>query len=75
MKLKPDINIAAFLQTIQACSDDVYFATSEGDTLNLKSALSRLVFTAVLAEKLQEIDGCVTVQNTDDAALMYPYCM
>lgn len=75
MKLKPDINISAFLQTIQACSGDVYFVTPEGDTLNLKSALSRLVFTAVIAGKLQEIDGCVKVQNTDDADLMYPYCI
>lgn len=75
MKLKKDINTASFLQAVQSCSGDVCFVTPEGDNLNLKSALSRLVFTAVIAGKLQEIDGCITVQNTHDAALLHAYCI
>lgn len=75
MKLKPNINVTAFLQSVQNCNDDVCFITSEGDNLNLKSALSRLVFTAVIAGRLQEIDGCITVQNPHDEALLHSYCI
>lgn len=75
MKLKADINVPVFLQAVQACNGDVCFVTQEGDSLNLKSALSKFVFTAVIAGKLQKLEGSITVQNPQDAILLRDYCV
>lgn len=75
MKLKPNVNIPAFIETVRACSGQVCFETPEGDNLNLKSALSQLVFTTVIARKPQSLNGWITVQNPQDEALLYDYCM
>ena len=74
MKLKSNVNIPAFLQAVQSCRSEVCFATQEGDILNLKSVLSQFVFTAVIAGRLQKIDGVITVQDAQDKALLSDYC-
>lgn len=73
MKLNPDANIPAFLQAVQSCEGEVCFVTQDGDILNLKSALSQFVFTAVVAGKLRELDGHVTVEKKQDEALLQNY--
>ncbi|MDE5589095.1 MAG: hypothetical protein K2J60_08125 [Acetatifactor sp.] len=75
MKLKPNVNVPDFLQAVQACIDEVFFITSEGDHLNLKSALSQFIFAAVIAGRLQKLDGCITAQNPQDEALLRQYCV
>mgnify|MGYP001118793782 CR=1 FL=1 len=40
MKLKSDADTISFLNAVKACAGEVYFVTSEGDRLNLKSILS-----------------------------------
>lgn len=74
MKLKPDINIPAFFDAVRTCSGQVCFETPEGDSLNLKSTLSQLVFTTVIAGKLQALDGCIAIQDSRDAALLQDFC-
>lgn len=74
MKLKSNIQIPAFLQAVQACKGEVNFVTAEGDNLNLKSTLSQFVFTAVIAGKLQSLQGQVILQNPDDQAILQDYC-
>lgn len=74
MKLKPNVNIPAFLQAVQSCRGEVCFATQEGDILNLKSVLSQFVFTAVIAGSLQKFDGVITVQDAQDKAVLREYC-
>ncbi len=75
MRLNPNVNVPAFLEAVRSCRGEVSFVTSEGDILNLKSALSQFVFTAVVAGKLTELEGHITVQNSGDEELLYPYCM
>lgn len=47
MKLKRNINFVDFLKTIAQCESEVYFTSLDGDRLNLKSTLSRFLFSAV----------------------------
>ena len=75
MKLKTNVNVPDFLQAVQSCAGEVFFITSEGDHLNLKSALSQFIFTAVIAGKLQKLDGCITAQDSRDESLLRPYCI
>ena len=46
VRLKDQMPHAAFLQRVRECKGEVLFRTGEGDTLNLKSMLSQLLFTA-----------------------------
>lgn len=73
MKLKQDVNVPAFLQAVQSCTGEVYFSTSKGDHLILNSILSQFIFTTVIADKLQELDGSITVQFLQDEALLRDY--
>lgn len=65
MKLKSEIDLSAFLKAIQGCTGDVIFETDEGDRLNLKSALSQFVFTAVMASRLSDIPGQICCEGQD----------
>ena len=52
MKLRPDVSLSDFLRQVNLCEGDVYFETPEGDSLNIKSQLSKYVFlAAVTSEK------------------------
>lgn len=51
MKLKPDAVLADFLQEVARCEGEVYFETTEGDILNLKSQLSKYIFLAAAASQ------------------------
>lgn len=73
MKLKPNIKTPAFFEAVQACSGSVFFETEEGDNLNLKSTLAQYIFATVIAEKLQSLDGCITIQNPEDAARLHDF--
>lgn len=75
MRLNPNVNVPAFLQAVQSCNGEVCFVTREGDILNLKSTLSQFVFTAVIAGKLQNLEGQVSVQDSQDAILLRDYCI
>lgn len=47
MKLKRNIDFVDFLKTIAQCESEVYFDSVDGDHLNLKSTLSRFLFSTV----------------------------
>lgn len=49
MKLKSNVPLAEFLQTVNLCAGEVLYQTDEGDVLNLKSQLSKYLFLAVLS--------------------------
>ena len=42
MKLKQNIDVNAFLEAAKKCDNEVFFQTTEGDILNLKSLLSAM---------------------------------
>lgn len=48
MKLKDEFNVVAFLENAQNCIGDVFFHTTEGDILNLKSVLSQYVLVSLI---------------------------
>lgn len=49
MKPKTDIKLVDFLKAAKTCNGEVYYKTTEGDVLNLKSQLSQYIFLAALA--------------------------
>lgn len=49
MKLKSDIDYAAFFKQAKHCQGNVYYHTEEGDHMNLKSVLSMYVFATLNA--------------------------
>ena len=49
MKLKSDIDYAAFFKQAKHCQGNVYYHTEEGDHMNLKSVLSMYVFSTLNA--------------------------
>lgn len=71
MKLKTGADLAAFLEGVRSCSQNVFFDTAEGDHLNLRSTLARFVFTAA-AEKLGQLDYRITAA-AEDLALLAPW--
>ena len=48
MKLKENVDMKKFLETANQCSGSVFFQTTEGDILNLKSLLSRYVLMSIM---------------------------
>lgn len=71
MKLKTGIDVQVFLNSVKKCVSDVYLNTAEGDHMNLKSALSQIVFAAA-ADKLDSLN--LTVEfNPLDYNLMKPF--
>lgn len=49
MKLKENIDMIAFMDKTKQCHGDIYFHTSEGDSLNLKSTLCQLIMATLLS--------------------------
>lgn len=73
MKLKPTINIPAFLKAVQSCRSNVRFTTAEGDELNLKSTLSQLVFAAVCTDELRGLACSIQIEDPQDKAMLAEY--
>lgn len=48
MKLRKKIDYIKFLNSINECEEDVFFCTTEGDRINLKSMLSKYLFSAII---------------------------
>lgn len=72
MTLKPDADWNDFLQAVHACKGEVQFETVEGDQLNLKSALSQFIFTAVVTGQLKTFRGQILCEE-QDLPLLAPF--
>ena len=72
LKLKPDVNITAFMKAVQMCCQDVLFISQEGDRLNLKSALSQFLFV-MLQTKPEILGEGKIICDKADAELLHPY--
>ena len=70
MKIRKNINVAGFLDSVRKCEGNVYFKTIEGDQLNLKSLLSQYILVSIIGnEELME-NGVVECSKELDAALL-----
>ena len=66
MRLKRNIDCQIFLKTVQSCHDDVFFLSSEGDQLNLKSMLSQYMFAAAFADVELISQGQIVCHDSND---------
>ena len=72
-QLKESINHTAFLQQIQRCQGGVFFLTTEGDRLDLKSALSQLLFAAAFLNPKIAQNATIQCENPADHLLLEEY--
>lgn len=74
-KLKDNINMIDFLRTIAQCSGEVWFITSDGDQINLKSELSKYLFLTVSNSSKPNLLklGELKIDKIDDLDLLTPY--
>lgn len=73
MKLLDDINLADFFRKVQTCRGEVLLVTSEGDRLNLKSALSQFVFAAAIRGNLQFSGASILLEYPGDKDTLTDY--
>ena len=66
MKLKQSIDVNAFLEAAKKCGGTVFFQTTEGDILNLKSLLSQYVLMSIMRnDNLLKTGQIICVQEED----------
>lgn len=66
MRLKKDIDMNAFLEAAKKCDGSVFFQTTEGDILNLKSLLSRYVMMSIMGKPHLLESAQITCVQEDD---------
>jgi len=72
-KLKPTIDYRELLRTVFTCDKDVYYLTDDGDTLNLKSELSKFVFTFLFSKNDFQPAGRVRCASREDLEKLRPF--
>lgn len=73
LKLKDSIDVAAFLDTAKECVGSVFFQTTEGDILNLKSLLSQYVLVTIMGNHSLLKDARVICVQEDDYEKLKEY--
>lgn len=73
MQLRDDVDLLAFLNQIDKCKQDVYFKSTDGDNLNLKSQLSRYVMAVVANNRDFLLKGIISCKNEDDYKVLSDY--
>jgi hypothetical protein len=75
MKLRNVTNITQFLETVDSCKGDVYLTTPQGDRLNLKSQLTKmLAMTSVFdTAEIKEMD--LEFSDPSDISTMLVFSM
>jgi len=66
MRLRANMNLLDFFDTVKKCKHDVFFQTSEGDSLNLKSLLSQCILASILDNPELIETGHVVCELDDD---------
>ncbi len=64
--LKEGISCASFMRAVNQCQGKVLLRTRNGDSLNLKSELSRLVFLTAFAHSNLELEATVELADARD---------
>ena len=68
---KLDVN--ELLLAIDSCKGDVYFVTNEGDKINMKSQLCRVIGILRVIEGGQFSGGRFECQHQEDASLLFRF--
>ncbi len=72
-KIKSNISFPDFFSKISKCKGEIYFSTEEIDRIDLRSTLSQLIFSTVIAGELKEIDGYIFCTKDCDYSLLKDY--
>ena len=67
------INVEELLLAIDSCSGDVYFVTNEGDKINMKSQLCRMIGILSVIEGGQFSGGRFECQYPEDASKLFRF--
>lgn len=73
MHLRKDADITQFLQAASRCRRDVYFCTLNGDKLNLKTELMRMVFATQAGNDAFLYSSSIEVLDEKDAQVLADY--
>ena len=70
MKLNNIKDVQKFIETVNACENDVYLKSVEGDVFNLKSSLSQYIAIGRLIEDASESLELFAQTREDEARLL-----
>jgi hypothetical protein len=70
MRLRNNIDYSIFLKEVAQCKGEVYYATTEGDRLNLKSVLSEFVFASYALSNPERLNGYIEFSEKADSTLL-----
>lgn len=70
MKLNNIKDVQKFIETVNACENDVYLKSVEGDVFNLKSSLSQYIAIGRLIEDASESLELFAQTREDEALLL-----
>ena len=73
MRLKEGIDVNDFLAAAEKCTGQVFFHTTDGSILNLRSMLSHSVLVSILCNKSVLEDSQVVCTQDDDYQLLQNY--
>ena len=62
--------MAKFIACVKTCRADVYYHSTEGDSLNLKSTLSQYIFTAAAVGNSFLSEGRIDCDDERDCAVL-----
>ena len=66
-----NLDVTAFLDVLDTCEGNVYLVTHEGDRLNLKSKLCRLLGLAKLIEGGKVTEASIFCDNKNDESKLF----
>lgn len=73
MYLREDIDVTQFLSNVIKCQDAVIFYSNSGDSLNLNSILSQMVFQTFVADSDNWKSGTIRCLKQDDYLRLKDY--
>lgn len=73
MPLRQDIDYTQFLRQVQRSQGDVWFKTTSGDCLNLKSLLSEYIFASAVTAPELIADGIIDCEDKSDYTFLAEY--
>jgi len=65
VKLKKGVKLNDFWDMVVTCKGSVVFTTNQGDFLNLKSAISQVVFARQFVTRFDEFGGSIECDEDD----------
>lgn len=66
MRLKDGFDIHSFVKATENCTGQIFFHTSEGDILNIKSLISEYLMVSILCNKSLLKDSQVICTQDED---------